>query len=188
MFVLFMALIYISCDETADLFDQPIDDLINEQVVRSQSYDSITPTYGMQVAIDSRVDKGTKGVLDLLDTDAAQFLNCQFEGGADIGFEEFTLPDDTMVPPLSELRVYVVPSRFECMAVGLDICAGIYFFALDIIVISEGGFQGCGEFALWKHELGHRYGMEVDHSNQSDFEPCAKPEGCDFDDVIDIGL
>ena len=181
-------LMLISCDEVSDLIDQPTDSLISEEDAESQNYDLTTPTYGMQVAIDSRVDKGTNGILDLLDNRAEQFLDCQFEGGSDIGFGEFTLADETVVPPLSDLRVYVVPNKFKCTAVDLDVCAGIYFLASDIVVISEGGFQGCGEFAVWKHELGHRYGMDADHSNESDFETCAKPQDCDLDDIIDIGL
>ncbi len=84
-----------------------------------------------------------------------------------------------VVPPLSELRVYVVPNRFECEAVGRDVCGGIYFSDIDAIVVSEGGFEGCGEFSVWKHELAHRYGMEADHSNQSDFNACINTDRCD---------
>ncbi|MCZ6554976.1 MAG: hypothetical protein O6759_02530, partial [Candidatus Dadabacteria bacterium] len=89
---------------------------------------------------------------------------------------------------LSQLRVYVVPNRFECEAVGLSVCAGIYFFGNDIIVLSEGGFLGCGEFSVWRHELGHRYGMLADHSNQSDFESCIGQDNCELIDLLDIEI
>ena len=186
IFVLFFALALNSCDETEDIFDSSnVDPLIDEEVIEAQSYDLRTPVYGMQVAIKSGVDSGNKSVLDLLDNRATQFLNCQFVEGSELGFETVMLEDGTIVPPLSELRVYVVPNRFECEAEGLDVCSGIYFFSNDVIVISEGGFLGCGEFAVWKHELGHRYGMDADHSNQSDFEPCIDEQNCDAGDFFD---
>lgn len=186
IFILFFALILSSCDETEDLFGSTrVDPLIDEEVAEAQSYDLRTPLYGMQVAIKSGVDSGTQSVLDLLDNRATRFLDCQFMEGAELGFESVMLEDGTIVPPLSDLRVYVVPNRFECEAVGLDECSGIYFFSIDVIVISEGGFLGCGEFAVWKHELGHRYGMEADHSNQPDFEPCIDAQNCDADNFFD---
>lgn len=175
---------FYSCDSVEDFFRGPVDPLIDEQDVESQDYDLTTPFYGMQVAIDSGVDAGTQHILDLLDNRAEQFLNCQF-GDSQIGFENFMLDDGIIVPPLSELRVYVVPNRFECEAVDRSVCGGIYFFDIDAIVISEGGFEGCGEFAVWKHELGHRYGMAADHSNQSDFDACSKPQTCDPGNIFD---
>lgn len=173
----------VSCNDVEDFFRGPVDPLIDREVVESQDFNLTTPFYGMQVAIDSRVDAGTERVLDLLDDRAEQFLNCQFDD-SQIGFEEFML-DGTVVPPLSELRVYVVPNRFECEAVGRSECGGIYFFDIDAIVISEGGFEGCGEFSVWKHELAHRYGLNADHSNQSDFNACSNPETCDPGDIFD---
>jgi len=173
----------LSCDEVEDFF-APVDPLIDEEVVESQDFNLTTPTYGMQVAIDSRVDAGDQRVLDLLDNRAEDFLKCQF-GDSQIGFEDFMLENGTIVPPLSELRVYVVPNRFECEAVGRSVCGGIYFSDLDVIVLSEGGFEGCGEFSVWKHELGHRYGMEADHSNLPDFEACTKTDRCDLGDIFD---
>jgi hypothetical protein len=166
-----------------DFFRGPVDPLIDEEVVESQDYDLMTPFYGMQVAIDPRVNAGDQHVLDLLDNRAEEFLNCQFSD-SQIGFEDFPL-DGTVVPPLSELRVYVVPNRFECEAVDRSVCGGIYFFDIDAIVISEGGFEGCGEFSVWKHELAHRYGLNADHSNQPDFNTCSKPQTCDPGDVFD---
>ncbi len=185
--VLLVALYFLtlfSCDEVTDFFAGPIDPLIDEDVVQSQDFNLRTPVYGMQVAIKSGVDAGTQHVLDLLDNRAEQFLNCQF-GDSQIGFEDFMLDNGTVVPPLSELRVYVVPNRFDCDAVGRSVCGGIYFFDIDAITISEGGFEGCGEFSVWKHELGHRYGMEADHSNQSDFKPCINPDNCSPGDIFD---
>ena len=174
----------VSCDQVEDIV-APVDPLIDEEVMESQDYNLTTPFYGMQVAIDSGVDTGTERILELLDNRAEQFLDWQFAEGSQIGFEDFMLDDGTVVPPLSELRVYVVPNRFECEAEGRDVCGGEYFSALDAIALSEGGFAGCGEFIVWKHELGHRYGMEPDHSNQSDFGPCINTEVCDFDDIFD---
>ena len=173
-----------SCDSVEEFFRGPIDPLIDEQVMESQDYNFTTPNYGMQVAIDSRVDAGTQHILDLLDNRAEQFLNCQF-GDSQVGFEDFMLDDGTLVPPLSELRVYVVPNRFDCQAEDRSVCGGIYFVDIDAIAISEGGFQGCGEFSIWKHELAHRYGLAADHSNQSDFNACAKPQTCDPGNIFD---
>jgi len=173
-----------SCDSVEDFVRGPVDPLIDGDVVESVDYNLTTPNYGMQVAIDSRVDAGTQRVLNLLDNRAEEFLNCQF-GDSQIGFEDFMLDDGTVVPPLSELRVYVVPNRFECEAEGRSVCGGIYFFDLDVIVVSEGGFEGCGEFSVWKHELGHRYGMAADHSNQSEFNACINTDKCDPGNIFD---
>ena len=181
---LFVIFAFLSCDSVEDFFQGPIDPLIDEDVVESVDYDLTTPSYGMQVAIDSRVDAGTQHVLNLLDNRAEEFLNCQF-GDSQIGFEDFMLDDGTIVPPLSELRVYVVPNRFDCEAEGRSVCGGIYFFDLDVIVVSEGGFEGCGEFSVWKHELGHRYGMTADHSNKSEFNACINTDKCNLGDVFD---
>ncbi|MFI5323620.1 MAG: hypothetical protein ACHQ6U_08850 [Thermodesulfobacteriota bacterium] len=81
--------------------------------------------------------------------------------------------------------MYVIPNRFDCDAVGRSVCGGIYFSDIDAIAISEGGFHGCGEFSVWKYELGHRYGMKPDHSNMSDFEPCINPDNCSLIDLFD---
>jgi len=179
------ALASVSCDETQDLFDRPTDPLIDVDVAESQDYNFVTTEYGMQVAIANGVDSGTQSILKLLDNRAAQFLNCQFVEGADLGFDTVMLEDGTIVPPLSELRVYIVPNRFECEAEGTSVCTGVEFPDQDIIVVAEGGFLGCGEFAAWKHELGHRYGMTADHSNQNEFRACIKPPDCDAGDLFD---
>ncbi len=174
-----------SCDALDEAnFNGPTDPLIDRDIAESQDYNLTTSVYGMQVAIDSRVDSGTQSVLKLLDNRATKFLNCQFVEGSQLGFQTVTLEDQTMVPPLSELRVYVVPNKFECQAVDLSTCAGIYFFGNDIIVLSEGGFLGCGEFSVWRHELGHRYGMAADHSNQPDFQGCIGQDNCELGDIF----
>ena len=180
-----LILFLFACDELTDLVEGPVDSLIDQDVVESQDFNLRTPVYGMQVAIKNGVDAGIQHILDLLDNRAEQFFNCQFAEGSQVGFEDFMLDNGTVVHPLSELRVYVVPNRFDCDAVGRSVCGGIYFFDIDAIVISEGGFQGCGEFSVWKHELGHRYGMEADHSNISDFKPCINPDKCSISDIFD---
>lgn len=189
VFVLvFLVILSTSCDEFVDTVDGPTDPLIDREVAEAQDYNLTTPIYGMQVAINNRVDTGTQKVLSLLDNRATQFLDCHFAQGSQLGFEDVMLGDGTIIPPLSDLRVYVVPNRFECEAVGLSVCAGIYFFGDDIIVLSEGGFLGCGEFSVWRHELGHRYGMEADHSNQSDFQGCIGQDNCEFGDLLGIEI
>ena len=177
-----------SCDTLDDNDPGRLDPLIDQDIAESQNYNLTTPLYGMQVAIANGVDSGTNSVLNLLDNRATNFLNCQFDEGSQLGFETVELGNGSMIPPLSSLRVYVVPNRFECQAVGLSECAGIYFFGNDIVVVSEGGFLGCGEFSVWRHELGHRYGMAADHSNQSDFNGCIGQDNCEFGDLIGFGI
>ena len=185
-----VSLITLSCDETSDLFNGGsggTDPLIDQEIAEAQDYNLRTPVYGMQVAVRNDVGMDDNAIMDLLDNRAAGFLGCQFEAGSDLGFQDVMLGNGDTIGPLSDLRVFVVPRKFKCEAVGLDVCAGIYFFDNEIIVISVGGFAGCGEFALWRHELGHRYGMEADHSNQSGFKACADEEGCEFNDIIGFG-
>lgn len=184
--ILIFGLSIISCDTLDNNDPTTVDPLIDREIAESQDYNLTTPVYGMQVAIHRGVDSGTNSVLNLLDNRATNFLNCQFNEGSQLGFQTVELGDGTMIPPLSSLRVYVVPNRFECQAVGLSKCAGIYFFGNDIIVLSEGGFLGCGEFSVWRHELGHRYGMAADHSNQSDFQGCIGQDNCEFGDIFGI--
>ncbi len=184
--IFILTITMISCDTLDNNDPTQVDPLIDQEIAESQDYNLTTPIYGMQVAIDRRVDSGTNSVLNLLDNRATKFLNCQFNEGSQLGFQTVELGDGTMIPPLSSLRVYVVPNRFECQAVGLSECAGIYFFGNDIIVLSEGGFLGCGEFSVWRHELGHRLGMAADHSNQSDFQGCIGQDNCEIGDLIDI--
>lgn len=178
-------LFFSSCDDVEDFFTGPVGPLIDAGVLESQDYNFTTPYYGMQVAISTGVSAGTNHVLNLLDNRARQFLNCLFVDGEQLGFEDVPLENGTVVPPLSQLRVYVVPHRFECEAEGRNVCGGVYYQGLDAIAISEGGFQGCGEFSVWKHELGHRYGMASDHSNQHEFEPCINPQNCNPGDIFD---
>ena len=186
--ILILTAALMSCDAINDNDPTQVDPLINREIAESQNYNLTTPLYGMQVAIDNRVDSGTNSVLNLLDNRATNFLNCQFNEGFQLGFQTVELEDGTNVPPLSALRVYVVPNKFKCEAVGLSECAGIYFFGNDIIVLSEGGFLGCGEFAVWRHEVGHRYGMAADHSNQSDFRGCIGQNNCEFGDLFGVDI
>jgi hypothetical protein len=162
-----------------------VDGLITEEEANSQDYSLITPGYEIQVSIRDDVDANVDNILDKLDERAADFLECQFKTNPDIGAREFQIPNGDIVPPLSELRVFVVPINFQCEAVDKTVCAGIFFFDADLIVIAEEGLGRCGKLPLWKHEVGHRYGMAADHSNQSDFEPCIDPPDCDID-LIDI--
>ena len=176
----------VSCDEVTDIVAGPVDPLIDEEVMESQDFNLTTPFYGMQVAIDSGVDAGTERVLELLDNRAEQFLNCQFADDSQAGFEDFMLDNGTVVPPLSELRVYVVPNRFECEAEGRNECGGESISPLSTqLRFPRAALRDAGNSSVWKHELGHRYGMDADHSNQSDFKPCINTEVCDFDDIFD---
>ncbi len=163
-----------------------IDSKITEQDANEQIFDSETPGYEMQVVIRDDVDGETQEILDSLDEMAAEFLECQFMD-AGIGSDFFPI-EGGEVPPLSELRVFVVPFNFECDAVDTDVCAGIFFPNSDLIIISENSLGRCGELPLWKHELGHRYGMSLDHSNQEEFEPCINPPQCEFGDFTDTGI
>ena len=165
-----------------------VDSKITEQDANARDFDRSTPGYEMKVAIRNDVDGDPEEILDLLDELAADFLECQFEMGPGIGADPFPIGGGVTVPPLSELRVFVVPFNFECDAVDKDICAGIFFPNSDLIIISEYSLGRCGEFPLWKHELGHRYGMALDHSNQEEFEPCIDPPDCAFDDFLDSGI
>jgi len=189
LFVLILLVVSNSCDSVDNLIDSadpPTDPLIDQQIAESQNYDLVTPLYGMQVAIDNRVDSGTQSILTLLDKRATQFLDCQFAEGSQVGFEDVMLGSGTIVPPLADLRIYVVPNRYKCDVPGASVCNGTYFGGADIVVVSEGGFLGCDDFLAWKHELGHRYGMESDHGNQSDFQSCIGDSNCDIGDVIGI--
>ncbi len=162
-----------------------VDGLITEEEAISQDYDRSTPGYDIQVAIREDVNADVDNILDILDERAADFLECQFMTNPDIGAQEFQIPNGDRVPPLSQLRVFVVPFNFECNAVDKSICSGIYYFGSDLIIIAEEGFARCGTLPLWKHEVGHRYGMTPNHSNQGDFEPCIDPPDCDID-LIDL--
>lgn len=183
--VLSISVVITSCDETEDLFDGGgTDPLIDRDIAEAQDYNLTTPVYGMQVAIRDDVGLGDSTIMDILDRRATSFLNCQFEEGSDLGFQDVMLSNGDTIGPLSELRVFVVPRRFECEAVGLNRCTGIYFFGNDIIVVSSGSFSGCPNLAVWKHELGHRYGMEADHSNLNEFRACTDEDNCSFEDII----
>lgn len=154
-----------------------VDSKITEQDAESQNFNLKTPGFGMQVAIRNDVGGNTDDMLNLLDERAAEFLQCQF-GDSQVGSKEFQIPNGEVVSPLSELRVFVVPFTFKCDAEDKDKCAGIFFPDSDIIVIAQNSLGRCGEFPLFKHELGHRYGMAPDHNNISEFQSCIEPPGC----------
>jgi len=185
----FVVLLQPACNED-DLFPAfgGVDSKITEQDANAQNYDLKTPGYEMQVAIRDDVDGNPQDILDLLDERAADFLECQFMMGSEIGAHPLPIEGGEVVPPLSELRVFVVPFNFECDAVDKNVCAGIFFPDSDLIVISKESLGRCGELPLWKHELGHRYGMTLDHSNQSEFEPCIDPPDCVSNDFLDAGI
>lgn len=156
-----------------------VDSEITEQDAESQNFNLKTPGFGMQVAIRSDVDGNTNDMLNLLDEGAADFLDCQF-GNPQVGSQDFQIPSGETVPQLSALRVFVVPFTFKCNTVE-DMngdCGGIFFSASDIIIIAQHSLGRCGEFPLFKHELGHRYGMALDHSNISEFQSCIQPPPC----------
>ena len=163
-----------------------MDTLITEEEALSQNFNRPTLVYEMQVAIRDDVDGDINNILDILDERAAVFLECQFMMDQGIGSDNFKIPSGNTVFPLSVLRVFVVPFNFKCDAVDKSICAGIYYFSSDLIIIAEEGLGRCGKLPLWKHELGHRYGMAANHSNQNEFEPCIDPPDCDIIDIPDI--
>lgn len=183
-FVLTIILVTVSCD-SLDNFDTDPDPLITAEIADSQDYNLVTPIYGMQVSIDNGVNRGTQDILDILDRRAEQFLDCQFVEGSELGSEDFMLNNVTIVPPLSDLRVYVVPKRYRCDVPGTSVCNGTYFGGVDIVTVAETDFPGCDVFLPWKHELGHRYGMDANHTNQSDFQSCIGDASCDIDNIFD---
>jgi hypothetical protein len=175
----FFSFYLLACDLQDELPETGSPDpLITLEDAEAQDYNLITPLYEMQVSIRGDVDGDIGNILDKLDERGADFLDCQFALGAEIGFQAVQIDNGDIVPPLSELRVFVVPFTFKCTAVDRDVCAGIHFSGPDLIVISKESIGQCKDFSFWKHELGHRYGMAADHSNQRDFEPCINPPGC----------
>ncbi len=184
--LIFFPLLFLACSEDILPSFGTVDTLITEEEALSQNFDRPTPVYGMQVAIRDDVDGDINNILHLLDERAADFLECQFMMGAEIGFDDFIIPSGGKVLPLSMLRVFVVPVNFECDAVDKSVCAGIYYSGSDLIIIAKEGLGRCGNLPLWKHEVGHRYGMAPDHSNQNEFEPCIDPPDCDIIDLPDI--
>lgn len=179
--ILIPVLFCLSCD-TSDIIPATgkVGPKVTEQDALTQNYNLVTTTFGMKVAIREDVGGEPQDILRSLDEGAADFLQCQFQMDpiliASIPFE---IPSGEVVPPLSQLRVFVVSFTFECDAVDRTECAGIYYPTSDIVIISEESLGQCEELPFWKHELGHRYGMALDHSNQDEFEPCIDPPGCD---------
>ncbi|MGQ0793978.1 MAG: hypothetical protein ACT4NX_07850 [Deltaproteobacteria bacterium] len=188
LLLLAFSIMNVNCNEARDLALNVIDvdSDINEAEANLQDFDSVSPVFGMKVAVRDDVDVSTQEILDALDEMAADILQCQFQSAA-VGLDDFSSELSGDVSALSDLRVFVVPVNFGCDAVDRTICAGIFYPSTDLIVIAEGGIGRCGQLPLWKHELGHRYGMTANHSNQSRFEPCIDPPDCAFGDIIDVG-
>ena len=103
-----------------------------------ESFDFVTPKYKIKVVIRDDVEGNSIDILDLLDRRAESFLDCRFKD-SDVGFEEVMIRDGLVVNPLSELRVFVVPNKFECMASGLSVCSGV-FFGSDLIIVAREKF------------------------------------------------
>jgi len=115
-----------------------VDPLILEEDAVMESFDFVTPKYKIQVAIRKDVEGNPIDILDLLDRRAESFLDCRFNN-SDVGFEEVMIRDGLVVNPLSELRVFVIPNRFECMTSGLSVCSGV-FFGSDLIIVAREKF------------------------------------------------
>ncbi len=174
------------CDEIQDRVTGSPDQEVTVEEAEAQNYNLRTPEYNIRVAINPGVDDNSSALLPFLDRKIMDFLDCQFpgSGGSEIGFRDYRLPDGGMVPPLSQLRIYIVPKTFECSAVDRDVCSGIYFNDEDIVVLAEKSFGRCEDFALTQHEVAHRYGLRADHSNQGVFSDCSDPRDCDLGDLI----
>lgn len=181
--LLIAVLVLISCDSLEDVIPEtgPPNPLIAFEDADAQDYDLITPYYRMKVAIRSDVSGNVENILNKLDIRAANFLECQF-GDIDVGLEDLQIVNGEITPPLSELRVFVVPFTFECEGPTTDVCAGVYFSGpgADLTIISKRTIGQCKDFSFFKHELAHRYGMEADHSNRRDFEPCKDAPECEL--------
>jgi len=181
--LLVTVIILISCDSLDNVIPESgsPDPVITFEDADAQTYEFRTPLYGMRVAIRGDVGGNVDNILNKLDTRATDFLECQF-GNSDVGFENIQIENGETIPPLSEQRVFVVPFSFECPGPSANPCAGVYFDGpgADLTIISKRTIGKCNDFSFFKHELGHRYGMEGDHSNQGDFEPCINPPECDL--------
>lgn len=183
LFVIF-SLILVGCDEIEDRIVGSADQEVTIEEAEAQNYDLITPEYGIRVAVNQSVDMPDADTVAFLDSKIMDFLNCQFAEGAQLGFENYELPSGRIVPPLSELRIYIVPKTFECNATDRDICSGIYFNDEDIIVLAEKSLGRCEDLALTQHEVAHRYGLNSNHSNQAQYSECSDPRQCDLGDLI----
>jgi len=193
--VLFLILFVLSitgCDSIEDSFENEIinpDGLLTLEEINQQNYNLRTPVYDIAVAIDDGVDLPQDEILMLIDQEIADFLNCQFFEGEGLGFDDFVLDNQDVVPPLSDLRLFIVPFNFECDTEDNSICAGIYFSSTDSMAVAEKGFGRCGDLPLLKHEVAHRYGMLGNHNNQDEFAACSDPEDCGLIDFLDdIGI
>jgi hypothetical protein len=186
--LLLTVFVLVSCDSLGDVVPEggSPDPLITFDDANSQTYNLTTPLYGMKVAIRGDVGGNVEDILNQLDKKAENFLECQF-GDPNVGFMDLQIESGEVIPPLSELRVFVVPITFECESPTSGVCAGAYYGGpdADLTIISKRTIGQCKDFSFFKHELAHRYGMKADHSNGRDFEPCKDAPGCQL--PIDIG-
>lgn len=188
LFFLLLVLSIAGCDAVEDSFTDNVidpDGLLTIEEVNQQNFNLRTPVYDIAVSIDDGVDLSQDEILMLIDQEIAEFLNCQFFEGEDLGFDDFVLDNNDIIAPLSDLRIFVVPFNFECDTQDRSICAGIYFRAEDSMAVAEEGFGRCGDLPLLKHELAHRYGMLGNHSNQDEFAACSDPEDCGLTGFLD---
>jgi len=192
LLISFFVLTLAGCDTVENVFTDEVispDGLLTQEDVLMQNFNLRTPAYDIAVSIDSRVGLPQEEILMLIDQEIADFFNCQFFEGADLGLDDFILDNQMLVTPLSDLRLFVVPNNFECDVQDNSICAGIYFSGSDSMAVAEQGFGRCGDLPLLKHEVGHRYGMLSNHSNQDEFAACSDPEDCGFLDFLgDLGI
>ena len=181
--LLITILVFISCDSLSDVIPETgsPDPLITFEDADAQVYDLMTPFYHIKVSIRGDVGGNVENILNKLDNKAASFLDCQF-GDPNVGFADVEIESGETIPPLSEHRVFVVPLTFKCEGMTTDTCAGVYYSGTggDLTIISKRTIGQCEDFSFFKHELAHRYGMEADHSNRMDFEPCKDAPGCEL--------
>lgn len=188
LFFILIVLTITGCDAVEDTFTDDVinpDGLLTLDDINQQNFNLRTPVYDIAVSIDDGVDLPQDEVLMLIDREIAEFFNCQFFEGEDLGFDDFTLDNQDVISPLSDLRLYIVPFNFECDAQDRSICAGIYFRSEDSMAVAEEGFGRCGDLPLLQHEIAHRYGMLGDHSNQDEFAACSDPEDCGLAGFLD---
>jgi hypothetical protein len=134
---------------------------VDYDTVKESPYILRTPVYGIRVEVDFPGD-----ILRELDEEAEEFLECLF-GDPGLGFEEvivFRGGREISVPPLSRLRVFVTLTQFECINADA-VCGGEYSTGRDLMIVTK-------SLERFGHELGHRYGMEGDHSDIDEFREC----------------
>ena len=135
--------------------DKPVPD--EEYLLANYRFE--TPTYHIKVAFRGDVAPAdVNDLLDKIDTYSLEVGVCLY--GVDVGFlrprSVFGHTTDR-IPPLDSMRVFIVPSDFECDLTPNEICAGYYVEGYrkqtgDVIVVSRENFKN-----NYIHELWHRY-------------------------------